>query len=73
MAHTEAAQQAFHAAISQLCSEYPLECSVPQLACDAHQQLIGARKVLDILSSIHVPEKPTKSTQPAGLQYEHGV
>jgi hypothetical protein len=69
----EAYEEAIHAALGQLCADSPKECPVPQAACDAHQQLIGARKVLDILSTLHVPEKPTTTTQPGTLNYEAGV
>lgn len=62
-----------HAALGQLANELPIDCAVPQQACDAHQQMIGARKYMDILSSLHVPETSPKTIQTKSLDYGHGV
>lgn len=66
-------EEAVHAALSQLATELPMECPVPQVACDAHQQMIGARKYMEILSTLHVKSDTTKTTQPKSLNYEAGV
>lgn len=70
---TEAYEEATHAALAQLGLELPQDCPTPQMACDAHQQFIGARKVLEILSTLYVPNTPTKTTPQTGLDYQAGV
>ena len=66
-------EEAVHSALSQLATELPIECPVPQVACDAYQQMIGARKYMEILSSLHVKPEDTKTTQPKSLDYAAGV
>jgi hypothetical protein len=64
---------AVHAALAQLATELPMECPVPQHAADAHQQMIGARKYMEILSTLHSPETTPTPKQPRGLDYTAGV
>lgn len=66
-------EEALHAALSQLEDDMPLECAVPQQACDAHQQIIGARKFMQILSSLHMPPTTPPTTKQKGLDYSAGV
>jgi len=70
---SESTEEAFHSALCQMCDDSPTECHVPQVACDAHQQLIGARKILDILSTLHIPTTPNQVSKPKGLDYSVGI
>lgn len=66
-------EEALHAALAQLETETPMECPIPQHAADAHQQMIGARKFMEILCSLHVPNTPHKPPTVKGLDYSAGV
>lgn len=73
IASSETFEEALHAAFTQLQFEMPIECAQPQQACDAHQQMVGARKLMDILCSLHTPQTTTKTVQSKGLDYSVGV
>lgn len=73
LASGEVFEEAVHAAFAQLEHDMPLECPTPQQACDAHQQMIGARKFMDILCSLHVPNTSPKPPTVKGLDYSAGV
>jgi hypothetical protein len=66
-------EDAFNNSLLELGRDMPLDCALPQQACDAHQQMAGARKLLDILSSLHQPQTTPKSSQTKGLNYQAGV
>lgn len=66
-------EEAMHSALEQLASELPQDCAAPQQACDAYQQMIGARKYMEILSSLHIPETSPKTIQTKSLDYGSGV
>lgn len=66
-------EEAFFATLLELATDLPLDCAIPQQACDAHQQMAGARKALRILSSLHEPTSTTKPATPRGLDYSAGV
>ena len=70
----EVFEEAMHAALDQLAFDMTAQdTQVPQQACDAHQQMAGARKYMEILCSLHTPETTPKSTKPKSLDYEAGV
>lgn len=73
VAQDDSFEHALTSALSQLETEMPLECAVPQQACDAHQQMIGARKFMEILCLLHVPNTPPTSNKPKGLDYQAGI
>jgi len=65
---TEAFQIACEYALLTLVSELP-EASDPSRGWDSHSQLTGARRVLDILKTLHkLPEKPKGLKSPT-LKY----
>jgi hypothetical protein len=66
-------EEATVASLLELAEDLPIECAVPQMACDAHQQMIGARKVLNILCSLHQPPTPPKPDLNKGLNYQAGI
>jgi len=70
---SEVFEEAVHASLEQLASELPPECAVPQIACDSYQQMIGARKYMEILCSIHVPQTTPKTVQRQELDFQAGV
>ena len=70
--HSIEFEEAIITALLELAQEMPRDCATPQIACDSHQQMIGAHKVLDILCSLHQP--PSKPPPiPKGLDYQAGV
>lgn len=71
--NSETFEEAIHSALSELATHMPLDTQVPQQACDAHQQMAGARKYMEILCSLHRPDTTPKPNQPKGLDYEAGV
>jgi hypothetical protein len=71
--HTIEVEEAILTSLMELQSDLPIECSTPQMACDAHQQMIGARKVLDILCSLHQPPPKQPQDTTKSLNYSAGV
>jgi hypothetical protein len=69
----ETFEEAIHSAFSQMEVEMPSDCPTPQQACDAHQQMVGARKFMDILCSIHVKQTTTPPKSSKSLDYSAGV
>lgn len=72
LVQTEAFEEATVTALLELNRSLPLQCDFPQMAVDAHQQMVGARKFVEILCSLHEPSE-NKSTAPQGLNYQAGV
>lgn len=72
LVQTEAFEEATVTALLELNRSLPLQCDFPQMAVDAHQQMVGARKFVEILCSLHEPSE-NKSTAPRGLNYQAGV
>lgn len=70
---SEAFESATLTAMLELEREMPLDCPIPQQACDAHQQMAGARKYLEILCSLHQPPSPTRKTSQRVLNEQAGV
>lgn len=65
-------EEATLAALNQMQTDMPIEAT-PNQSADCHQQMIGARKFLDLLTSIHKP-LPNREPAPArGLDYNAGV
>jgi hypothetical protein len=73
MVQTESFEEATLAALDQMLYEMPLDCTMPQQAADAHQQMAGARKYLDLLCNIHQAQPETKPAAERGLNYQAGV
>ncbi len=67
------AEEAMQCALLELAEELPLHTTMPQQACDAHQQMVGARNYMRILSSLHEPQPTTKTTQSPTLNYKAGI
>lgn len=65
-------EEATLTALLELQREMPTEC-VPQQSVNAHQQMVGAKRYLEILCSLHVPLATTKSTPAKSLDYSAGV
>lgn len=70
---TEVFEEALHAALAEVQHSMPQHCDVPQQACDAHQQMIGARKLADTLYSLYAPTTTPKTTTVQTLDYKAGV
>ena len=71
--HSVAFEEATIASLLELAEDLPIECATPQTACDSHQQMIGARKVINILCSLHQPPPQPKPDRNKGLDYNAGV
>lgn len=69
---TEAFEEATLAALLELEREQPIEC-LPQQSVDAHQQMVGARRYLEILCSLQQPQQETTKAPARGLNYAAGV
>jgi hypothetical protein len=65
---TESFQAACDYSLLALLEEMP-EAADPSKGWDSHSQMIGARRVLDILKTIHQPIKPPKPLKPETLNY----
>lgn len=65
-------EEATITALLELERDLPLECPLPQMAADAHQQMVGARKYLEILCSLHQPQTTPKPAS-KGLNYQAGI
>lgn len=62
-------EEATLAALLQMETEMPQDCS-PNQSATAHDQMVGARKYLETLCSIHLPqEKPKKDIHPQLDEY----
>ena len=70
---SEVYEEAIHTALGQLQSEMPEHCDVPQQACDAHQQMIGARRYMRILSELYVKDTSPKTNPRSEIDYRAGV
>lgn len=70
---SEAFEEAIHAALGELNDRLPIETATPQFACDAYQQLVGARKYMEILCSLHTPQTAPKQTPRKVIDYSAGV
>lgn len=61
---------ACHAALATLVESLPVGVADPSKSWDAYLQIIGARRVLEILSHLHEPDEPSKPTEWPTLNYE---
>lgn len=73
MTQTEVYEEAIHAALGELNDQLPMHTANPQESLDSYQQLVGARKFMGILSTLHTPQTTPKQTQAKGLDYSAGV
>lgn len=68
---TAAFDEASRAALLQMAVELP---ESPSPSCmDPHSQMVGARKVLALLATIHKPEADAEKPKAPRLNYEAGV
>lgn len=65
-------EEAMQCALMELADTFPGNPTAQQ-ACDSHHQLAGARKYMQILSTIHEPIIEPKTTKPTELNYKAGV
>lgn len=71
MVMTQAFEEATHAALLELAMEMP---DAPSAQCmDPHSQMVGARKVLEILSKLHVKEEANQQPRTPRLNEAAGV
>lgn len=74
LAASESFEPACDYALSQLCSELPVNCQpgMPPdalLGFDANAQRVGASRVLEILKHLHEPPKPPTTPKTPKLNY----
>jgi hypothetical protein len=65
-------EEATLAALLELQSDMPLVTS-PNQAADCHNMMAGARRYLEVLCSIHLPETKPKSSKSQELNWDAGV
>lgn len=68
LAVSDGFQSACEYAILQFVAEQP-NANEPTKHWDAHAQLIGARRILDILKTLADPVEPAKKPFPEGINY----
>ena len=68
MVLTASFQTACEYALLELAQSQP-EATDPSKGWDAHSQMVGARKVLEILKALHEPVKEQKPLQSQSLKY----
>lgn len=73
IASSETFDEAIHTALIELQTHMPMDCQVPQQACDSHQQMVGARKFMEILCTLHVKDSSPKPQTTSTLNYSAGV
>jgi hypothetical protein len=61
---------ACHAALSAFIETLPVQFPDPSKSWDAACQIAGARRVLDLLNSLHEPDEPAKSAPWPTLNYK---
>lgn len=66
----EAFEPACHAALMGLVESLPPGATDPSKAWDAYLQIVGARKVLDLLGRLHEDDEVPKPEQWPTLNYE---
>jgi len=66
---TESFQVACEYALLTLLQELP-DASNPSAGWDSHSQMVGARRVIDILRTLHQPEKQIEKIKPPTLNYK---
>lgn len=66
----EAFEPACHAALMELVESLPPGAADPSKAWDSYLQIVGARKVLDLLGRLHEPDATPKPEQWPTLNYE---
>jgi hypothetical protein len=69
---SQAFEEATLAALLEYQASLPLDCDLNQ-AVAAHNQMVGARRFLDTLCSIHKPETVHKQAEQTGLDETAGV
>lgn len=73
-ANPNAFEAALEASLLELVNDMPKDTNgMAQFACDAHQQVAGARKLVDIISTLHEPKAQPKPLAPKGLNYPAGI
>lgn len=60
---------ACNAALLGLVEELPERVADPSKSWDAYLQIVGARRVLELLSSLHVPEEKAKNVKAPEINY----
>lgn len=65
-------EEALLTAMLEMQCEQPAHCS-PNDAADAHNQLAGARRFVEIFTTIHQPETQSKQPTPKELKWGAGV
>jgi hypothetical protein len=66
-------EPACHAALASFVESLPTSTAEPSKSWDAHCQIVGARRVLEILSTLHEPDTtPTPQKWPT-LKYDDGT
>lgn len=62
-------EPACQAALAVLVHQFPAHTGTMNESWDAHCQIVGARRVLEILSTLHEPDVPLKQTEWPSLNY----
>ena len=62
-------EPACSAALLGLIESLPAHSADPSKAWDAYLQIVGARRVLQIFSELHVKDEPRKTLKPNELNY----
>lgn len=65
-------EEATLAALLEFQADLPL-VTTPNQAADCHNMMVGARRFLDILCTIHQPQTESKPTRSKELNWEAGV
>ena len=58
-----------HTAMQELLNDLPVDSPDPSRSWDKYNQLAGARKLVEILSRLHEPNKPPSRLKPDELNY----
>ena len=70
MLASPAFEPACHVALETLVESLPASAADPSKAWDCYLQILGARRVLDILSRLHEPEGQLREPSSPSLNYE---
>lgn len=65
-------ESACNAALLVMIEDLPKHTGAPSDSWDAHCQIVGARKVLEKLSELHLKDEPEKIVKPKGIDYSVG-
>lgn len=72
LVQSETIEEALNATLLELHFQMPFE-GTPQASVDAHQQMVGARKFVDLLYQMPFPEEQVRKAPTKGLDYSSGV